>query len=96
MQDAENNTILLLLAGIGNTPNAAYRSSTTDVDLRDAALRMATLYIKRYPFIVDWSNAQGKTALHVATIKGNEEFVRVRCHVLSTLPTHLVRRHCAT
>lgn len=39
---------------------------------------MARRYYERYPFILDWSNLQGKTALHVAAIKGNEEFVRVR------------------
>lgn len=39
---------------------------------------MAKLYYDRYPFIKDWSNSQGKTALHVAAMRGNEEIVRVR------------------
>jgi hypothetical protein len=42
-----------------------------------AALRMARLYYERYPWILDWSNVQGKTALHMAALKGNEELVRV-------------------
>lgn len=47
-------------------------------DLMGAALRMARLYYERYPFILEWSNLHGKTALHVAALKGNEELVRVR------------------
>ena len=58
-----------------------YRSSAGELELRGAAQRMARKYYERYPFILDWSNLQGKTALHVAAIKGNEEFVRVR-HLL--------------
>lgn len=42
-----------------------------------AALRMAHLYHERYPFILEWSNVDGKTALHVAALKGNEDIVRV-------------------
>lgn len=43
-----------------------------------SALRMARIYHERYPFILEWSNAKGRTALHVAALKGNEELVRVR------------------
>ena len=39
---------------------------------------MARLYYDRYPDILDWANVQGKTALHLAAMKGNEELVRVR------------------
>ena len=39
---------------------------------------MARLYYERFPFVLDWSNVQGKTSLHVAALKGSEEFVRVR------------------
>lgn len=42
-----------------------------------AALRMARLYYDRYFWIMDWSNVYGKTALHIAALKGNEELVRV-------------------
>ena len=38
---------------------------------------MARMYIDRYPDILDWANTEGKTALHVAALKGNEELVRV-------------------
>ena len=39
---------------------------------------MARLYYDRYSDTLDWANADGKTALHVAAQKGNEELVRVR------------------
>ena len=38
---------------------------------------MAKLYYDRYQYIRDWANSQGKTALHVASMRGNEEIVRV-------------------
>jgi hypothetical protein len=47
-------------------------------DSSGASLRMARLYYDRYTWILDWSNTQGKTALHIASLKGNEELVRVR------------------
>ncbi|KAF8341335.1 uncharacterized protein EI90DRAFT_3033544 [Cantharellus anzutake] len=40
---------------------------------------MATAYLSRYPDLIDWSNVKGKTALHVASLKGNEGFVRMLC-----------------
>jgi hypothetical protein len=40
-------------------------------------MRMARQYWERFPFITDWSNLQGRTALHVAALKGSEDFVRV-------------------
>lgn len=46
-------------------------------DIMGAALRMARIYYERYPFILEWSNVDGKTALHVAALKGNEDIVRV-------------------
>jgi uncharacterized protein len=39
---------------------------------------MAKLYYDRYQYIRDWANSQGKTALHIASMRGNEEIVRVR------------------
>ncbi|THH12538.1 hypothetical protein EW146_g7600 [Bondarzewia mesenterica] len=76
-RDSENNTILILLADLKPPINSHY--GTTDPDLMGAALRMARLYYDRYPFILDWSNLQGKTALHVSSLKGNEELVRMLC-----------------
>ena len=75
LQDTENNTILLLLAEIkpDNTGPAAHHP-----DIIGAALRMTQLYHERYPFILEWSNYQGKTALHIAAMKGNDNLVRVR------------------
>lgn len=51
-------------------------------DIMAAAVRMARLYYDRYPEILDWPNVHGKTALHIAALKGNEELVRVRDPVL--------------
>jgi hypothetical protein len=45
-----------------------------------AALRMARLYWDRYPDTLDWSNVKGRTALHVAALRGNEELVGVRAY----------------
>ena|SRR5882762_2053242 len=54
-----------------------YVSRPPDVDIVGAALRMSRMYYDRYTWILDWSNVQGKTALHIAALKGNEELVRV-------------------
>ena len=77
-QDAESNTILMLLADFKPPPPNPYAPGPSQVDQMGAALRMARLYYDRYTWILDWSNAQGKTALHIAALKGNEELVRVR------------------
>ena len=37
-----------------------------------------------YPDTLDWANSEGKTALHVASLRGNEELVRV-CHLNGSL-----------
>jgi uncharacterized protein len=59
-------------------------------DIQNAALRMAGLYYDRFPFLLDWSNGQGRTALHIAALKGNEEFAKVGdLHVTVALPSHL-------
>jgi hypothetical protein len=55
-----------------------YASQSTSEDVTGASLRMARLYYDRYSWILDWSNVHGKTALHMASLKGNEELVRVR------------------
>ncbi|KAG6869303.1 hypothetical protein C0993_000056 [Termitomyces sp. T159_Od127] len=68
-KDSEDNTILMLLAD--HRPPNVYAE-----DSSGATLRMARLYYDRYPDVLDWANAQGRTALHIAAIKGNEELVR--------------------
>jgi hypothetical protein len=82
-QDAENSTILILLADMKPPLTTLYAPS--DPDFMGAALRMARLYYDRYPFILDWSDSSGKTALHVAALKGNEELSRVRLAFMSIL-----------
>jgi len=76
-RDSENSTILILLADMKAPPMTLY--SPSDFDLLGATLRMARLYYDRYPFILDWSDSSGKTALHVAAEKGNEELSRMLC-----------------
>ena len=46
-------------------------------DSTGATLRMARMYFDRYTWTLDWSNIHGKTALHIAALRGNEELVRV-------------------
>ncbi|KAJ7498782.1 ankyrin repeat-containing domain protein [Mycena latifolia] len=76
-KDSENNTILMLLAD--HTPSSLSSSRPDNVDVMGAALRMARLYYDHYPDILDWSNVHGKTALHIAALKGHEELVRMLC-----------------
>ncbi|KAI0650348.1 hypothetical protein C8Q79DRAFT_380490 [Trametes meyenii] len=78
-KDSENNTILTLLAGARPPPSTPHTSGPPDQDFLGATLRMARMYIDRYPDILDWANTEGKTALHVAALKGNEELVRMLC-----------------
>ena len=77
-QDSDNNTILTLLADFKPPTSTPYRSTQDDCYSSGAALRMAKLYYDRYPYIRDWANSQGKTALHTASMRGNEEVVQVR------------------
>ncbi|KAJ7904652.1 ankyrin repeat-containing domain protein [Mycena olivaceomarginata] len=76
-KDSENNTILMLLAE--HTAGAMSNSRPNNGDVMGAVLRMARLYYDRYPDILDWSNVHGKTALHIAALKGHEELVRMLC-----------------
>lgn len=77
-QDSENNTILMILSDLKSAAaTSPYLSRPPDVDIVGAALRMSRMYYDRYTWILDWSNVHGKTALHVAALKGNEELVRV-------------------
>ena len=54
-----------------------YGTTQSEQEFLSATLRMARLYYDRYPDILDWANVEGKTALHVAALKGKEELVRV-------------------
>ena len=89
-QDSENSTILILLADIKPPSTGLYASS--DPDVIGSALRMARMYYDRYPFILDWSDSSGRTALHVAALKGNEELVRV-CLLPSLICTAISNIH---
>lgn len=75
----------MLLADQKPAQSASYISQETDDDHSGAYLRMAQLYYERYKWVLDWSNTQGKTALHIAALKGNEELVRVRSCFLGGL-----------
>ncbi|KAF8205099.1 ankyrin repeat-containing domain protein [Pholiota molesta] len=77
-KDSENNTILMLLADQKPVSSTSYISAETE-DNSGAYLRMARLYYERYSWVLDWSNMHGKTALHIAALKGNEELVRMLC-----------------
>ena len=50
---------------------------------------MARLYVDRYPETLDWANADGKTALHMAAERGNEELVQVGVVHLFSFNVHL-------
>jgi ankyrin repeat protein len=92
-QDSENNTILMLLAE--HTAGAMSSSRPNNGDVMGAVLRMARLYYDRYPDILDWSNVHGKTALHIAALKGHEELVRVRSFIqLSIVSLNLPQMLC--
>lgn len=68
----------MLLADTKTPPPDPYVALSVQLlDLSGAILRMARLYIDRYPRILDWSNMQGRTALHLSALKGNEELARV-------------------
>ena len=82
-QDSENSTILILLADMKPPLTSSYGPS--DPDFMGAVLRMARLYYDRFPYILDWSDSSGKTALHVAALKGNEELCRVCVFVVFVL-----------
>jgi hypothetical protein len=82
----DNDTILILLAETkGASVTSPYRSFHHDGPTVGATLRMANMYFDRYPDTLDWSNVKGRTALHVAALKGNEELAGV--HVI-LLPLH--------
>lgn len=77
-QDSENNTILILLADARPPVSSLYGTGPPELEFYGATLRMARMYYDRYPDTLDWANQDGKTAVHVAAVRGNEELVRVR------------------
>ena len=74
-QDSDNNTILILLA---EARPPASNCGPDNHEFYNATLRMARLYYDRYPDTLDWANCEGKTAVHFAAMRGNEELLRVR------------------
>ncbi|KAJ9098777.1 hypothetical protein QFC19_006253 [Naganishia cerealis] len=78
-RDQENSTILHLLASLPSplTPT----TSKKHADLQKAAVRMSILYWEAFPQLIDWSNASGKTALHLACQSGNADLVRTLCEL---------------
>jgi hypothetical protein len=80
LQDVENNTVLHILADTkGASVTSPYHGYSTDPERVGSALRMSKFYWERYPDTLDWSNDKGRTALHVAALKGSEELVQVTC-----------------
>ena len=57
----------MLLADFKPPQPNPYAPGTSQAGLMGAALRMVRLYYDRFPWILDWSNSQGNTALHMAT-----------------------------
>jgi hypothetical protein len=92
-QDAEHNTIFHLLAAatapLAVSPHAHLLMSSPDFpprppsktpsELVHACHRMAEVYYTLFPFLVDWSNTSGKTALHVAAQANNSDIVNQLC-----------------
>ncbi|KZP32938.1 ankyrin [Athelia psychrophila] len=78
-RDSENNTILMLIADLTVPTTSTPYMTRPDIDLVGAGLRMSRMYWDRYPWILDWSNMHGKTALHMAALKGNEELAEMLC-----------------
>ena len=91
-QDADNNTILHLLASIPSPPTLSphiHLISSSSFPIRpsdkstseqiETCLRMTNLYQTVFPFVLDWSNSGGKTALHVAAQAGNSQFINCLC-----------------
>ncbi|KAI0682863.1 ankyrin repeat-containing domain protein [Cytidiella melzeri] len=76
-RDSEDSTVLILLAEAKPPVAASCCGGSIDQEFYGATLRMARLYNDRYPETLDWANADGKTALHIASQRGNEELVRM-------------------
>ena len=93
MKDTDNNTILHLLASIPSPPTLSphihlLKTSPLFPPIQNpkslseqitCCLRMTNLYYTLFPFLLDWSNSGGKTALHVAAQAGNTAFISLLC-----------------
>lgn len=90
-RDAEHNTIFHLLAGAAAPPSLSpitrlssplfppRPSTLTEPEKVDIVLRMTDVYYTLFPFLLDWSNSSGKTALHYAAQANNYEFIALLC-----------------
>ncbi|KAK8866003.1 hypothetical protein IAR55_001154 [Kwoniella newhampshirensis] len=91
-RDSDNNTILHLLASVPSlslsphtqllrsSPLFPPKPSTLPISVQSTvSLRMTHLYHTLFPFLLDWSNSGGKTALHVAAQAGNAPFISLLC-----------------
>ncbi|ADV21106.1 hypothetical protein I305_00884 [Cryptococcus gattii E566] len=91
-RDSDNNTILHLLAAVPSrslSPHTQILNSSSSFPPRPnprplaeqsaISLRMTHLYVELFPFLIDWSNTGGKTALHVAAQAGNAPFINFLC-----------------
>ncbi|KAJ9106181.1 hypothetical protein QFC21_001324 [Naganishia friedmannii] len=78
-RDQEHGTILHLLASLPS-PLSPTTSKKT-VDLQKAAVGLTVLYWEAFPHLIDWENASGKTALHMACQSGNVDLVKTLCEL---------------
>ncbi|KIR30306.1 hypothetical protein I309_00443 [Cryptococcus deuterogattii LA55] len=91
-RDSDNNTILHLLAAVPSrslSPHTQILNSSSSFPPRPnprplaeqsaISLRMTHLYVELFPFLIDWSNTGGKTALHIAAQAGNAPFINFLC-----------------
>lgn len=88
-RDGAHNTIFHLLAAApappALSPNAEIWAGAPDfpprpqtrpqAELTDVCLRMTEVYYTLFPFLLDWSNNRGETALHVAAQADNPAFI---------------------
>ncbi|WVQ97378.1 hypothetical protein IAU59_004490 [Kwoniella sp. CBS 9459] len=92
-RDADNNTILHLLASVPSLSPSPYAHQFSSPgfpprlnplshdEQSDISLRMTQVYHTLFPFLLDWSNSGGKTALHVAAQAGNYRFISLLCEL---------------
>ncbi|KAI9635215.1 ankyrin repeat-containing domain protein [Dioszegia hungarica] len=85
-RDTDNNTLLHLLASVPSSqPTSLPYSSAfpplppshvpTPTEQSRRSVQMTGLYHTLFPFLLDWSNSGGKTALHIAAQSGNTPFI---------------------
>lgn len=88
-RDSAHNTIFHLLAAApappALSPNAEIWAGAPDfpprpqtrpqAELTDICPRMTEVYYTLFPFLLDWSNNRGETALHVAAQADNPAFI---------------------